>query len=99
MERRVCGCHADGSLIGTLFFGWRVAGLPFVPSYTLKAQVPSAANLVKGNEVRLGGTRVGVVDKITAVRHANGTVTAELGLKQPLIAWHKIRDIGRHGQR
>ena len=31
MERRVCGCHADGSLIGTLFFGWRVAGLPFVP--------------------------------------------------------------------
>jgi virulence factor Mce-like protein len=56
-------------------------GLPFVPSYSLKAEVPSAANLVKGNEVRLGGTRVGVVDKITAVRHRNGSVTAELGLK------------------
>jgi virulence factor Mce-like protein len=56
-------------------------GLPFVPSYTLKAEVPSAAQLVKGNEVRVGGTRVGVVDKITAVRHANGSVTAQLGLK------------------
>ena len=56
-------------------------GLPFVPSYSLKVNVPSAANLVKGNEVRLGGTRVGVVDSIEPVRHANGTVTAQLGLK------------------
>src|SRR5205814_719509 len=56
-------------------------GLPFVPSYTLKAEVPSAAQLVKGNEVRLGGTRVGVVDAIDSVRHANGSVTAELSLK------------------
>jgi virulence factor Mce-like protein len=56
-------------------------GLPFVPSYSLKAEVPSAAQLVKGNEVRLGGTRVGVVDEITPIRHANGTVTAQLGLK------------------
>src|SRR3954463_15232597 len=71
-------------------------GLPFVPSYSLKANVPSAAQLVKGNEVRLGGPRgaageghrgaaggprVGVVDKITPVRHANGSVTAELSMK------------------
>ena len=56
-------------------------GLPFVPSYSLKADVPSAAQLVKGNEVRLGGTRVGVVDKITPVRHTDGSVTAELSLK------------------
>jgi virulence factor Mce-like protein len=56
-------------------------GLPFVPSYSLKADVPSAAQLVKGNEVRLGGTRVGVVDKITPVRHSNGSVTAELSMK------------------
>ena len=56
-------------------------GLPFVPSYALKADVPSAAQLVKGNEVRLGGTRVGVVDKITPVRHADGSVTAELSMK------------------
>src|SRR5204863_428081 len=56
-------------------------GLPFVPSYSLKVNVPSAANLVKGNEVRLGGTRVGVVDSIEPVRHRNGIVTAQLGLK------------------
>ena len=30
-------------------------GLPFVPTYQLKADVPSAANLVKGNDVRIGG--------------------------------------------
>jgi virulence factor Mce-like protein len=56
-------------------------GLPFVPTYALKAEVPSAAQLVKGNEVRLGGTRVGVVDGIVPIRHANGTVTAQLSLK------------------
>jgi virulence factor Mce-like protein len=56
-------------------------GLPFVPSYSLKAEVPSAAQLVKGNEVRQGGTRVGVVDGITPVRHRDGSVTAQLSLK------------------
>jgi virulence factor Mce-like protein len=39
-------------------------GLPFVPTYDVWAQIPSGANLVKGNEVRVGGFRVGVVDKI-----------------------------------
>jgi virulence factor Mce-like protein len=39
-------------------------GLPFVPTYDVWAQLPSGANLVKGNEVRLGGFRVGVVDKL-----------------------------------
>ncbi|HEY2603791.1 MAG TPA: MlaD family protein [Thermoleophilaceae bacterium] len=39
-------------------------GLPFVPTYDVWAQLPSGANLVKGNDVRVGGFRVGVVDKI-----------------------------------
>jgi phospholipid/cholesterol/gamma-HCH transport system substrate-binding protein len=39
-------------------------GLPFVPTYDLKAQLPSGAKLVKGNEVRVGGFRVGVIDDI-----------------------------------
>ena len=56
-------------------------GLPFVPTYSLKVNVPSAANLVKGNEVRVGGTRVGIVDDITPVRHPDGSITAELNLK------------------
>ena len=41
------------------------SGLPFVPTYDLKAELPSGAKLVKGNEVRVGGFRVGVVDDIT----------------------------------
>jgi len=56
-------------------------GLPFVPTYSLKAEVPSAANLVRGNEVRIGGSLVGTVDDIQAVRHANGASTALLSLK------------------
>ena len=42
------------------------AGLPFVPTYDVSAQLPSGANLVQGNEVRVGGFRVGIVDKIRA---------------------------------
>ena len=39
-------------------------GLPFVPTYDVSAQVPGGANLVEGNEVRVGGFRVGIVDTI-----------------------------------
>jgi virulence factor Mce-like protein len=39
-------------------------GLPFVPTYNIKAELPSGGKLVKGNEVRTGGFRVGVVDEI-----------------------------------
>jgi virulence factor Mce-like protein len=56
-------------------------GLPFVPVYELKADVPSAANLVRGNEVRIGGARVGVVSEIKPNRHRDGSVTALLTLK------------------
>jgi virulence factor Mce-like protein len=56
-------------------------GLPFVPTYGLTTNVPSAANLVPGNEVRIGGTRVGVVDKITPKQLPNGRVIAQLHLK------------------
>ena len=56
-------------------------GLPFVPTYSLTADVPSAANLVPGNEIRIGGTRVGVVEEITPKRLASGQVIAQLHLK------------------
>ena len=42
-------------------------GLPFVPTYDLTVQVPDAAGLVPGNEVRVGGKRVGVIEDIRAV--------------------------------
>jgi virulence factor Mce-like protein len=41
------------------------AGLPFVPTYDLNAELPSGGKLVKGNEVRVGGFRVGVVKDVT----------------------------------
>jgi ABC-type transporter Mla subunit MlaD len=55
-------------------------GLPFVPTYELKAEVPSAANLVVGNDVRIGGSRVGFVGDITAKRRDDGSTIAVLGL-------------------
>jgi virulence factor Mce-like protein len=56
-------------------------GLPFVPTYDLGARVPNAADLVVGNDVRIGGDRVGVVNSITPERSRDGTTTARLGLK------------------
>jgi phospholipid/cholesterol/gamma-HCH transport system substrate-binding protein len=55
-------------------------GLPFVSTYNLKARVPNADALVKGNEVRIGGVRVGIVKKVVPVQLANGNVAAELTL-------------------
>jgi len=40
------------------------SGLPFVPTYDLRAEIPGGSNLVQGNEVRMGGFRVGVVERI-----------------------------------
>jgi ABC-type transporter Mla subunit MlaD len=57
------------------------AGLPFVPTYDVNVHVPSGADLVVGNDVRVGGDRVGVVNEIKPVRAKNGKVTAILGLK------------------
>ncbi len=55
-------------------------GLPFVSTYNLKARVPNADALVKGNEVRIGGVRVGVVKKVVPVATGNGEFAAELSL-------------------
>ena len=39
-------------------------GLPFVPTYDVSATLPHTANLVESNEVRVGGFRVGIIDKV-----------------------------------
>jgi virulence factor Mce-like protein len=56
-------------------------GLPFVSTYDLKARVPNADALVKGNEVRIGGVRVGTVRSVVPVQLENGEVAAELSLR------------------
>ena len=43
-------------------------GLPFVPVYRVSVIVPNAARLAPNNEVRIGGSRVGVIESIDAVR-------------------------------
>lgn len=57
------------------------SGLPFVPTYEVKTEVKNAANLVKGNDVRIGGSRVGAVTDIEPVTHKDGSVAAVLTLK------------------
>ena len=56
-------------------------GLPFVPTTTVKVQVENGANLVEGNEVRSGGSRVGVVSGMRPIRLADGSGGAELTLE------------------
>ncbi|CAA9527499.1 MAG: hypothetical protein AVDCRST_MAG30-3489 [uncultured Solirubrobacteraceae bacterium] len=56
-------------------------GLPFVPTYQLKVAAPSAASLVRGNEVRLGGARIGTVERIEPRRRSTGANYALLTLK------------------
>jgi virulence factor Mce-like protein len=59
-------------------------GLPFVPTYDLSARVPNGSNLVPGNEVRIGGFRVGVVDTIkpaTQVISGKTTPIAVINMK------------------
>ena len=53
-------------------------GLPWVPTYTSGVELPDAASLVHGNEVRIGGDRVGSSTRSAAVAAADGSVTARL---------------------
>ncbi|MGH2958113.1 MAG: MlaD family protein [Solirubrobacterales bacterium] len=55
-------------------------GLPFVPTYNITAEVPNGAALVKGNEVRIGGARVGIVTSITPIEE-DAEYHAKIALK------------------
>jgi virulence factor Mce-like protein len=56
-------------------------GLPFVPTYRVSALVPDAESLVKGNEVRVGGVRVGIVEDIEPVAREDGSAVAKLDMQ------------------
>ena len=56
-------------------------GLPFVPTTSLKVRFANGQNLVKGNEIRSGGFRIGVVEDMKPVQLSQGRVGAELKLK------------------
>src|SRR3954447_14745297 len=57
------------------------AGLPFTPVYELDAVVSNGSGLIRGNEVRIGGTRVGAMSSIDPVVEKNGHVGARLHLR------------------
>jgi virulence factor Mce-like protein len=57
-------------------------GLPFTPTYNISVELPEASGLQLSNEVRIAGTRVGVISSITPHQNpATGRVTAIMGLK------------------
>ena len=67
-------------------------GLPFVPTYNIKVVLPEASGLQQANQVRIGGTRAGIISSLSA--HENprtGQLTTVANLKleksvQPLPA-------------
>jgi hypothetical protein len=54
-------------------------GLPFVPVYRVSVEIPNGARLVRNNEVRIGGHRVGVVESIDPIRTNANDTTASAG--------------------
>jgi virulence factor Mce-like protein len=57
-------------------------GLPFVPTYNIKVALPEASGLQPSNQVRIAGTRVGVVSSLTPKQNPRtGRVTAIADLK------------------
>ncbi len=57
------------------------SGLPFVPTYDINVEVPDAAGLVVGNDVRVGGTRVGTISAIRPQTLEDGGTIAVLDVK------------------
>jgi phospholipid/cholesterol/gamma-HCH transport system substrate-binding protein len=56
-------------------------GLPFVPTYKLSAELPNAAAMVPGNEVRIGGARVGQINSIEPITQEDGSVSAKVDME------------------
>jgi ABC-type transporter Mla subunit MlaD len=60
-------------------------GLPFVPTYDIKVELPETSGLQKANQVRIAGTRVGIISSLTPHQNPNTgriTATAELKLEK-----------------
>ncbi|HKG36505.1 MAG TPA: MlaD family protein [Solirubrobacterales bacterium] len=56
-------------------------GLPFVPVYRVSVELPNAQRVQVNNEVRIGGSRIGIVEDITPTRDQQGRTVAKLDLK------------------
>ncbi len=72
-------------------------GLPFVPTYNIKVALPEASGLQPSNQVRIAGTRVGVVELADALpgpedREAHGD-------RQPEARKERRKAAGGHSRR
>ncbi len=57
-------------------------GLPFVPTYNIKVELPEASGLQKTKQVRIAGTRVGIVSSLAPKQNPRtGRITAIANLK------------------
>ncbi len=57
-------------------------GLPFVPTYNIKVELPEGAGLQPANQVRIAGTRVGIVSSLSIHQNKRtGRVSAIADLK------------------
>ncbi|MDQ3571326.1 MAG: MlaD family protein [Actinomycetota bacterium] len=64
--------------IVTVFLAYNAnQGLPFVPVYKVSVDVPNGARVGNNNEIRIGGTRVGVVESIEPVVNNDSALTAQ----------------------
>ena len=76
MNRRRSSLAASPLLIGAIttlivvvavFLSYNANnGLPFVPTYNIKVALPNSSGLEPTNQVRISGTRVGIVSSLTA---------------------------------
>ena len=75
MNRRRSSLAASPLLIGAIttlivvvavFLSYNANnGLPFVPTYNIKVELPEASGLQPSNQVRIAGTRVGIVSSLS----------------------------------
>jgi ABC-type transporter Mla subunit MlaD len=57
-------------------------GLPFVPTYNIKVALPEGSGLEPSNQVRIGGQRVGIVEKLSLRENkATGQISTIANLK------------------
>jgi virulence factor Mce-like protein len=92
MDRRRSSLAASPLLIGAVttlivvvavFLSYNANnGLPFVPTYNIKVALPEASGLQPSNQVRIAGTRVGIVSSLTPYQNPKtGRLTAIANLK------------------
>ncbi len=92
MNRRRSSLAASPLLIGAIttlivvvavFLSYNANnGLPFVPTYNVKVELPEASGLQPSNQVRIAGTRVGIVSSLSPRENPRtGKVTAIANLK------------------